>query len=1036
MGHSVNFVNCENNWHNALPLGNGHFGGMVYYQKNSLNFDYNHYDVYYRGLKMHSRSFEKQREQGGGGSSLYSRKTYAELEEIAEKHRQKQGEPVDNYTHALHNFYGAYGKNIPGSSQPKAGSIKLNFAPETIVGKETRLQLQVEDAKVVFAAGTGEKAFTTESYVTANRDTWVCRIKQPGNAKIESVDIGIPPMQGWVPQKLNFASPYSGCVAYTAAFYGMGDEEVGEPPFSFTATLEVQGAEIEFIQNGSMARLHLKNCLEDICIILSVYPNLQQAPDKESPFNKKELENISLAHKAEWQKFWQGGTVCLPDKFIENLWHVNLYTLACASGKGAKLFEQACGLNGLWDVRSPSLWGSMWYWDVNIQAAFAPVFTANHTALGAVFCNALVSYTDLACQYTQQMYGQKGWAADFPHPLFNCIAPWCAQMLWWQYEYTGDMDFLRSRAFPVFLKIAEALPAITKYCEEKDEYYFWPDISPEQGPITKNSVITLASVKYFLRFALKAAEILGEENKVPPFCQKLLAKYPDYPKSQNGQRLRDSHDAPDDLWLRHPSVMMPVYPAGEYTQNSPEDKQALAKNTLEYAVQNTERGVFGFGWLACAAARLGLGQDALHVLCHRGVDLMFTSNGLGHEETERFINFCAISKRAFYHPAMMESTGGLVASVNEMLLQSGDGIIHPFAAVPNGKIQAHPESGFNLPDMAERFPQEEKWENLSFNNFLAKGGFVVSAAMQNGQVERVSLKSRLGGTAKLRGIPEEFAVYVKNGEGWQEHPFGKENGILDFTTAPQNDYLLCAKGDEANEEPQKTCANANINVNGENIYSDDVLCRKAFSRRRVFLGENEDTAYYKALDSFFHPYQLADTVVDNMGVCRFDFGAASGETGKQYERSVHRPVMLSQRVMALGETFTGVSPEDAYTPEKGYGFKDCTHISAAENKGKDPLRADSVFSYKEGGFYIELPQGKYELLLVLGGIKEKTCTGICMPNHGIIRQGQPCHKAGFVCEVIPFIHNNNEPVKLVFSSPQGTPWALSAILVNKHSALM
>lgn len=46
--------------------------------------------------------------------------------------------------------------------------------------------------------------------------------------------------------------------------------------------------------------------------------------------------------------------VSIPDKLLEKLWYMNLYSLECSSGKGARLYQQACGLSGLWNIRQPT----------------------------------------------------------------------------------------------------------------------------------------------------------------------------------------------------------------------------------------------------------------------------------------------------------------------------------------------------------------------------------------------------------------------------------------------------------------------------------------------------------------------------------------------------------------------------------------------------------------------------------------------------------------------------------------------------------
>ncbi|WP_254636292.1 hypothetical protein, partial [Lysinibacillus sp. GbtcB16] len=72
------------------------------------------------------------------------------------------------------------------------------------------------------------------------------------------------------------------------------------------------------------------------------------------------------------------------------------------------------------------------------------------------------------------------------------------------------------------------------------------------------------------------------------------------------------------MHLRHPSLLMPIYPIGEINQYSEASLRERAENTLRYAENHTEYGVFQFGWLSCAASRLGQGNMALRLLYEQG----------------------------------------------------------------------------------------------------------------------------------------------------------------------------------------------------------------------------------------------------------------------------------------------------------------------------------------------------------------------------------------------------------------------------------
>src|SRR5262249_25857838 len=76
---------------------------------------------------------------------------------------------------------------------------------------------------------------------------------------------------------------------------------------------------------------------------------------------------LRQAHERHWHSFWEKSQIELADKFLEKLWYVNLYALASSDGTGTRWKAQATGVNGLWDIKNPDGWGSLWYWDVNIQ---------------------------------------------------------------------------------------------------------------------------------------------------------------------------------------------------------------------------------------------------------------------------------------------------------------------------------------------------------------------------------------------------------------------------------------------------------------------------------------------------------------------------------------------------------------------------------------------------------------------------------------------------------------------------------------------
>lgn len=255
---------------------------------------------------------------------------------------------------------------------------------------------------------------------------------------------------------------------YVGAFYPDGEEKDHYDPFSFIVMMKIIGAKGSVVAGpDDRLRITLLDAEETLTLLTTVVTEEETkelVPTALMRLTKLtshvEVANRVEHHQSYWRSFWSRASITLPDKIIEDLWYINLYAIACSSGKGGRMREQACGLNGLWDIKQPTKWGSMWYWDVNIQAAFWPLYTANRLEVAEAFNEGLLSYVELAEQMSQQFYGIKGVAGDYPHALYVSIWPWCAQFLWDYYRYSMDLDFLSEKAYPLFKQIARFLKVI------------------------------------------------------------------------------------------------------------------------------------------------------------------------------------------------------------------------------------------------------------------------------------------------------------------------------------------------------------------------------------------------------------------------------------------------------------------------------------------------------------------------------------------------------------------------------------------------
>nr|MBQ4320202.1 hypothetical protein [Clostridia bacterium] len=511
--------------------------------------------------------------------------------------------------------------------------------------------------------------------------------------------------------------------------------------------------------------------------------------------------------------------------------------------------------------------------------------------------------------------------------------------------------------------------------------------------------------------------ILGDKSPVLDDCRKILEKMPKYPlsgPSKYGVHLRDSEDAPDNLWIRHPSMLMPVFPIGELDINSDPETVQIISNTLDFLEENCEIGVFPCSWLAAAAARIGRGQFAYRTLYEKGIDHLSRSNGLTAEETDRFINFCLISRQPLYYPCMMEFTGEMLAAVNEMLLQSHNDIIRVFPAIPDGDKEygRHLRNGYDYSDYKDRYIDYAAWNDVRFDKLLAKGAFEVTAELKDRKLSFILIHSKKGGKVNVTSpfICSCASVWC-DGKAVDAEI---KDGVFSFATEPGKDYIVAESAD--------VCTAADVSAE---VYDDSVTGRMTYTRRNLYIGEDSDTRYQKQLDSFLRDWYFGNMRMSNHTLYKFDFGTAKD---KDYEATIPLQAHAYEGHMLRGMDFVRLGAEE-FTAKVGYGFDDVSGMNVVERTGPDPLRYDLVEGENAVEFIIDAPRGQYELLVVSGDTEEDSVTIASTENSRVIG-GSVVKKGSFQAEVIPFVQDRDVPIRLRISTIPGYKWKLNAVVLN------
>ncbi|NQX60864.1 glycosyl hydrolase family 95 catalytic domain-containing protein [Paenibacillus qinlingensis] len=1029
----VTYENAPSSWNEALPIGNGHFGGMAYFEDNKLTLALNHYEVYYQKLHRYSQKYRN------GDGPDYTRqygRTSDELSTLAtERYRNPEQGPIFLYGDALsaNSMYRKYGKASGGTSHYPTGEIGLFPSAELEQPDEYSLRLDVEKAVVHLHVAKDHQQLDVKTRIAQDGDLVITEIKQTASSLLQAVTLAVP--QGrYVDMNVIYCGLNETTFYYQGSFYPDGENKEQYEPFSFIVMMKIIGARGRIDSSEGSLRIALEDAKEEITLLATVVTEeetkelLPTAQRRLNEASSQVQERIAY-HQDHWLSFWSRSSIILPDKMVEELWYINLYAIACCSGKGGRMREQACGLNGLWDIKQPTKWGSMWYWDVNIQAAFWPLYTANHLEVAEAFNEGLLSYVDLATQMSRQFHGLEGIAGDYPHALYVSIWPWCAQFLWDYYRYSMDHDFLKVKAYPLFKGIARFFEGYLQVNPKSGLYEIFPDISPEQGPLTRNSTCSLSTVNYVLKIAIEANERLGEDEADQLKWKHLidnLAPYPTADSKRYGDVLRDSEWAPVDLHLRHPSLLMPIYPIGEINKNSEITWRKRAENTLRYAEHQTEFGMFQFGWLSCTASRLGKGNTALRLLYEQGIDLSLRSNGLFAEETERWMNYCNITNEPLYHPHMMEASGEMVAAVNEMLLQSYQGVIEVFPALPSGEPEHERAIGMYDHHVAEKVKPYEQWSDCSFQGLLAVGAFEVSAERKDGRTTWVTIRSKAGNKVTLRNpfdTDKHFVVLCKVGSTWRTIDVVQDNECISFETEQGGEYAIHPVLTAF--QPEHYAAESTSLT----VKKNDPLVHVAHTHRRVFLGKNRDTQHYRMLDHFTFDYYSGNHRESRLAAYRLDFGVASHVLEKEYTHVLPRQVHMEG---VLGQTFRKITPETVFQSYTGIGWENRIHLEAMDREVPDELRRDFIGGTCEATFIVELPKGRYDLLFVTGDNDAPSYTELEVVGQ-ITWKPELALKGGqFATEILPVTQRKDGYVRIKFNSCNGMSWRVNVLIINKN----
>ena len=428
------------------------------------------------------------------------------------------------------------------------------------------------------------------------------------------------------------------------------------------------------------------------------------------------------------------------------------YLLISSSQPGT----QPANLQGLWNPHMKPPWDSKYTVNINTEMNYWPAEVTNLSELHQPLLDMLKDLSITGQESAKHIYGARGWMMHHNTDIWRITgqvdAPfygqwqgggaWLTQHIWYHYLYTGDREFLREY-YPV-MRGAALFFADTLLREPETG---WLVVSPSNSPenafvdgdpgisITAGTTIDNQLVFDLFSNVITAAEILDTDAD---FAAELRAKRNQLPPMQVGQHgqlqewLKDWDDPGDKH--RHVSHLYELYPGNQISPyHSPHLFQAARQSLLQRGDVSTG---WSMGWKVNLWARLLDGNHAYKLL--RDQITLTTATGFS-ESGGTYPNLLDA-----HPPFQIDGNFGVTAGVAEMLMQSHDGAIHILPALPDA------------------------WPDGEVTGLVARGGFVVDLKWANREIETLTVHSRLGGNCRLRlhsAINAEDGTELKTTQG-------------------------------------------------------------------------------------------------------------------------------------------------------------------------------------------------------------------------------------------------------------------------------
>ncbi len=688
MAMNLNLTAPINRWDEAIPLGNGLQGALLWGEANTLRFSLDRGDLW--------------DERPAKGNPLAGF-TYAQLGQLVAAR--------DN--DSIRKIAGAGGADAHPTKIP-AGRLEIELAPGQSAS-EFELDLDAATASVNVGTGAAVNAFFSATEPVA-------MLRIPGSVP-QSLRL-LPPESV---QKLGYPEPEKGSEGSAQWFVQLAAE--GAKYCVLVESRRVDGV--------TLVATTVTYAAADGDDVVGV------AKQRVNAALEAGYHSLHERHVAWWLDFWSVSSVHVPDEQVMLHYRLVQYFYGSSSRRGAPPIP----LQGVWTADEGELppWKGDYHHDLNTQMTYMGYQASGRMDEGLSFLDFMDDLLPVFRKFAKEFYETSGavvptimslagnflggWAQYSMSPVHGA---WVGHLYYLHWRHTCDEQFLRVVAYPWCAEIGEALRGLLEP-DENGVLVLPTSASPEawnadlRAWVTPNSNYDISCMRILFLGNAEMAALIGESAAAKDWTSLAEGLGPLHVNEVG--RLKISSDEDLSFSHRHFATIMSIYPFNLLNIEGTE-----AEREIIYAsVHDLDRlGVlewvgYSYTWMSALRARIGEPESALWYL-KAYLHACISRNGFHLNGDQTKTGFTSLE----YRPFTLEGNFLACSAVHEMLLQSW---------------AAHPGSGEWGP--LRIFPAMPwRWHEASFNNLVAEGGHQVSARRENNAT--TWLRVIAGASGKLR----------------------------------------------------------------------------------------------------------------------------------------------------------------------------------------------------------------------------------------------------------------------------------------------